>query len=147
MEIPVDCARWENYFDHLNEPTGLHPDLIAIYAARLSGGKMTVPVIRNLLLTALLLPTLGGSAGAETRFPRNTTKLRAQLQSEMGSGRLTSGGIDQGYLARIVALDQNGPGVNAVIEPESDALVMARNADALRRRGVDWDRCMEYQSC
>jgi hypothetical protein len=31
--IPVDCARSGDYFDHLDEPTGLHPDLIAIYAA------------------------------------------------------------------------------------------------------------------
>jgi amidase len=33
-------------------------------------------------------------------------------------------------------LDQNGPGVNAIIELNPDALVMARNADALRRQGI-----------
>src|SRR5262249_55110 len=40
------------------------------------------------------------------------------------------------YLTRIGALDQKGPGVNSVIELNPDALVMARNADALRRHGI-----------
>src|SRR5437870_914324 len=54
----------------------------------------------------------------------------------MASGGLTSEELTREYIARIVALDQNGPGVNAVIELNPDALVMARNADALRKRGV-----------
>jgi amidase len=54
----------------------------------------------------------------------------------MASGRLTSEELTREYIARIIALDQNGPGVNSVIELNPDALVMARNADALRRRGV-----------
>ncbi len=99
---------------------------------------MTVPVIRNLLLTALLLPTLGAAqSAAQNAVPTQHNEATvAQLQSEMASGRLTSAELTKEYLARIVALDQNGPGVNAVIELNPDALVMARNADALRRRGV-----------
>jgi hypothetical protein len=31
--IPVDCARSGDYFGDLDEPTGLHLDLIGIYAA------------------------------------------------------------------------------------------------------------------
>ncbi len=54
----------------------------------------------------------------------------------MASGALTSERLTQEYITRILALDQNGPGVNAVIELNPDALVMARNADALRRRGI-----------
>src|SRR5256886_3643166 len=99
---------------------------------------MTAPVIRNLLLTALLLPTLGAAqSAAQNAVPTQHNEATvAQLQSEMASGRLTSEELTKEYLARIVALDQNGPGVNAVIELNPDALVMAHNADALRRRGV-----------
>src|SRR5262249_38603441 len=39
-------------------------------------------------------------------------------------------------IARIKGLDQSGPGVNAVIELNPDALRLARQADMLRRRGV-----------
>jgi amidase len=53
----------------------------------------------------------------------------------MGSGRLTSEELTKYYIARIAALDQNGPGVNAVIQLNPDALAIARQMDALRRRG------------
>src|SRR3989454_11735214 len=74
------------------------------------------------------------------RPPRSTlfpyTTLFRSLQAQMASGMLTSEQLTSEYIARIIALDQNGPGVNAVIELNPDALVMARNADALRKRGV-----------
>jgi len=60
----------------------------------------------------------------------------AQLQTEMAAGRLSSEELTKEYIARIVALDQGGPGVNSVIELNPDALALARNADALRRRGT-----------
>jgi amidase len=60
----------------------------------------------------------------------------ARLQREMASGRLTSVALTQEYIARIRALDQSGPGVNAVIQINPDALDMARLADKLRRLGV-----------
>ena len=59
----------------------------------------------------------------------------AQLQAEMASGKLTSEQLTREYLARIAALDQSGPGVNAVIELNPDALAMAKNADKLRKQG------------
>ena len=59
----------------------------------------------------------------------------AELQAEMTSGQLTSVQLTKEYIARIVALDQDGPGVNAVIELNPDALAMAREADELRRAG------------
>ena len=40
------------------------------------------------------------------------------------------------YLDRIFALDQNGPGVNSVIELNPDAIELAERADAMRRRGA-----------
>jgi amidase len=93
---------------------------------------MTAPVIRNLVLAVLLLPTSAAAQNVPTQHNEATV---AQLQAEMASGMLTSEKLTQEYITRILALDQNGPGVNAIIELNPDALVMARNADALRRQG------------
>ncbi|MEY2485900.1 MAG: amidase [Verrucomicrobiota bacterium] len=60
----------------------------------------------------------------------------AQLQAEMASGKLTSRSLTEEYMARIIALDQNGPGVNSIIELNPDALAMADNADRLRKQGA-----------
>src|SRR6202045_1955002 len=59
----------------------------------------------------------------------------AQLQAEMASGKLTSKDLTREYIARILALDQGGPGVNAIIELNPDALAMAKRADKLRKQG------------
>lgn len=58
----------------------------------------------------------------------------AELQHAMDGGQLTSERLTQYYLKRIFALDQNR--VNAVMELNPDALALARNADAMRRRGA-----------
>ena len=99
---------------------------------------MTAPVIRNLLLATLLLPTSAAAqTAAQSPVPTQHNEATvAQLQAEMASGMLTSEHLTQEYITRILALDQSGPGVNAVIELNPDALAMARNADALRRRGI-----------
>ncbi len=99
---------------------------------------MNTPVMRILLLAALLAPaSASGQSGTQNAIPTQHNEATvAELQAEMASGMLTSEALTMEYIARIVALDQNGPGVNAVIELNPDALVMARNADALRRRGV-----------
>src|SRR4029077_16236938 len=60
----------------------------------------------------------------------------AQLQAEMASGRLTSEELTKEYIERILALDQNGPGVNSVIQLNTDALALAHHADELRRHGI-----------
>ncbi len=99
---------------------------------------MIAPVIRNLLLATLLLPTSAAAqSAAQSAVPTQHNEATvAQLQAEMASGMLTSEHLTQEYITRILALDQSGPGVNAIIELNPDALVMARNADALRRRGM-----------
>src|SRR5689334_17592227 len=73
------------------------------------------------------------SHDAPTQFNEFTV---AQLQQAMSDGRLTSERLTRFYLDRIFALDQNGPGVNSVIELNPDAIELAENADAMRRRGA-----------
>jgi len=53
----------------------------------------------------------------------------------MASGKLSSVKLTKEYIARIQALDQSGPNVNAVIELNPDALAMAKHADDLRKHG------------
>ena len=97
-------------------------------------------MIRNVLLAATILVSAAARAdggqdrddGPPTRFNEATV---AQLQSMMASGKLSSVELTKYYIARIVALDENGPAVNAIIELNPDALAMARNADKLREQG------------
>src|SRR5438552_4108910 len=97
--------------------------------------NMTFLSARSLFLAALLVST--SAAQNPNAVPdRHNEATVAQLQAEMASHQLTSEELTKEYLARIIALDQNGPGVNAVIEINPDALVMARHADELRRRGM-----------
>jgi amidase len=76
----------------------------------------------------------GRSAGPSAPSDLNEATI-ARLQAAMASGHLTSVELTEFYLKRILALDQNGPGLNAVIELNPDALGIARGADLLRRRG------------
>ena len=56
-----------------------------------------------------------------------------RLQQAMQSGQYTARSITEQYLARIDALDQRGPTVNAVIELNPDALAIADALDAERK--------------
>jgi amidase len=103
---------------------------------------MIVPAIRSVVLAALLALPLAAANNATRHNASQDVPTQhneatvAQLQAEMASGQLTSVELTKEYIKRIVALDQNGPGVNSVIELNPDALEMARNADFLRKRGI-----------
>jgi len=97
---------------------------------------MTTHPICTLVVAALLVPTLAAAQDEHAVPTRHNEATVAQLQAEMASGRLSSEELTREYLTRIFALDQDGPGVNSVIELNPDALAMARKADALRRSGV-----------
>lgn len=100
---------------------------------------MKTYVVRTLFLACLLVsPLLAQNTGSNNgNVPTQHNEATvAQLQAAMASGALTSEQLTTEYIQRIIALDQNGPGVNAIIELNPDALAMARNADALRRKGV-----------
>ena len=72
------------------------------------------------------------SQGAPTQFNEATV---AELQHQMSMGTLTSENLTRYYINRIMKLDQKG-GVNSVIELNPDALAIARETDAMRRRGA-----------
>jgi amidase len=71
-------------------------------------------------------------AAAPSQFNEATV---ADLQAKMKAGTLTSEQLTKYYLRRIFDLDQNGPGVNSVIELNPDALRIAEQMDDLRMHG------------
>jgi amidase len=94
-------------------------------------------VMRILFVVLFLFAPLAANADAYSNHGsfRIEDATVAQLRAAMASGRLTSEALTRAYIARILAFDQDGPGVNSVMELNPDALDMARRADALRRRG------------
>ena len=95
---------------------------------------MIVPTLRTLLLAALLaLPLMAADNGVRNESPevpkQHNEWTVAQLESAMAAGTLTSEQLTREYIARIIAIDQNGPGVNSVIELNPDAMDAARHAD------------------
>jgi amidase len=84
------------------------------------------------VIAALLSSALQARAGAPTNLNEKTV---AQLQAMMASGQLSSAALTQYYIDRILALDQNGPGVNAVIELNPDAISIAKALDLERAHG------------
>ena len=95
--------------------------------------RMFAVVAAALLLAATAVTqTAAGSTGAPTNFDEFTV---AQLESLMSSGQLSSVTLTNFYIKRIIALDQEGPGVNSVIELNPDALTMAQAADTARAHG------------
>ncbi len=59
----------------------------------------------------------------------------AEMTAAMAAGTLTSSHLVDVYLERIAALDQSGPGVNAVLEVNPRARQIAADRDAARRAG------------
>ena len=84
------------------------------------------------LAASALGSAAAGTGTAPTQFNEFTIQ---QFQSLMASGQLSSVGLTNYYLKRIQALDREGPGVNAVIELNPDAISMAQAADKARAAG------------
>jgi amidase len=62
-------------------------------------------------------------------------KSIAELQADLTSGAVTSEQLVEAYLARIEAVDRNGPALNSIIALNPDALEQARALDAERAAG------------
>jgi amidase len=56
----------------------------------------------------------------------------AELQAGMASGRYTSRGVVEQYLARIAAMDRTGPNLHSILETNPDALTIAEKLDRER---------------
>lgn len=92
-------------------------------------------VIRIFVAALFLFAPLAASAQSNHSSFRIEDATVAQLQAAMAAGRLSSESLTRYYLRRILDFDQDGPGVNSVMELNPDALDMARRADVLRRQG------------
>ena len=84
------------------------------------------------LAGALSAPAQAQTSGAPSQFNEATV---GQLQAAMAAGQTNSVELTNFYINRILALDQRGPGLNSVIELNPDALTIAQQADAMRKRG------------
>jgi amidase len=96
---------------------------------------MKSAVSRTILTTLLTLSPFAAFADQAVPTAHNEATI-AQLQAEMASGKLTSEKLTQEYIDRILALDQNGPGLNSVITINPDALNIAKQMDRLRKQGT-----------
>jgi amidase len=101
--------------------------------------------LRNTSAAGLTLSSIFGatnSAYAENKpgtAPPDNFELNEatidMLQQGMQSGKYTSRSITDMYLKRIAAIDRSGPKLNAVIEINPDALLIADAMDAERKAG------------
>jgi amidase len=100
--------------------------------------------LRNTSLTGLSITTLGTTAlttgnlkqssAFDDSFSLNEVTID-QLQKKMEKQELTSMAITNMYLKRIKEIDKKGPELNAVIEINPDALLIAQNMDFERIAG------------
>lgn len=95
--------------------------------------------LRNSSVAGLVLSSAGVSAGnaPAPSFTADDFDLLEitidELQQKMQNGEYTSRSITEMYLNRISSIDKNGPGINAVIEINPDALAIADKMDAERK--------------
>ena len=59
----------------------------------------------------------------------------SELQDKMTRGEISAEQITQLYLDRIEKIDKNGPAINAIIEINPDAISIAKEMDAERKKG------------
>lgn len=89
-------------------------------------------------LATTALATLGtrvaqGTPPSASAFALEEATLD-QLQVEMAEGRLSARELTSKYLARIGALDSKGPALHSVLEVNPDALALAEELDAERKK-------------
>ncbi len=88
----------------------------------------------SLLLVAAIAVLAPLRAVEPTPFPFAEATIE-DLQARMAAGKLTARELTAAYLARIAAVDRDGPRLNAVIELNPDALAIAEKLDAERKAG------------
>jgi Asp-tRNA(Asn)/Glu-tRNA(Gln) amidotransferase A subunit family amidase len=90
---------------------------------------------RRALVAAVVAVGAGsGAARAAADAPPDLEATSAtQLEAMMASGQITSYQLTRDYLARIAAVNQRGPAIDAVRSLDPDALAQARRSDLIRR--------------
>src|SRR6185369_7092113 len=105
------------------------------------------PFTRRDLLKAGALASALGTAGSLRPFVASAAEAPsaragafeleelsiAELQAGLTSGRWTARSLAEAYLARIAALDRQGPALHAVLETNPEALAIADALDAERK--------------
>jgi len=94
------------------------------------GSALSLSGVARLVLAAP--PRPAGKAAATPAFEFEEVTLD-ELQRRMDAGSLTSRRLTAAYLARIAALNEQGPALHHVIETNPDALAIAEALDAERR--------------
>src|SRR5262245_35883982 len=87
--------------------------------------------------TVALLVLLGCSAAsgqAPGPFPVEETTI-ARIQEAITAGRLTCRSLVEQYLRRMEAYDKNGPGLNAIVVTNPQALAQADDLDRRFKQG------------
>ncbi len=88
---------------------------------------------------ALSLVRCGGDEPGPTTPPATTFELEevslSELRDGMASGKWTAKQITEQYLARIEAINTQGPALRAVLETNPDAIAIAEALDEERRQG------------
>lgn len=97
---------------------------------------MRMRVLIAAAVISLAASAMGSATAGTNPAPTNFNEFTiTQFQSLMSSHQLTSVQLTNYYLKRIQALDKEGPGVNAIIELNPDALTEAQTADHERAAG------------
>lgn len=110
----------------------------AFVTRSLAAGAALLGAARPASAMAPVGTVVGRPAGS--RAPDVTDPLFERSVAELGElmqrGELTSRVLAERYLARIEAMDKRGPGVNALIERNADAIAIAERCDAERQAGT-----------
>lgn len=105
---------------------------LAVPAACAEPAKSDVLTVRQAGDTSLSnIPVAAGVPANDELFELTVADARGRMEK----GALTSHALTQRYLSRIDAMDKKGPGVNAIIELNPDALAIADAMDAERKAG------------
>jgi amidase len=98
--------------------------------ALIAGVALALPSVERPLANTPAATLVGGQ-GNDELFELTI----ADARSRMEKGSLTSHALTQRYLSRIDAMDKRGPGINAIIELNPDAVAIADAMDAERMAG------------
>lgn len=91
-------------------------------------------VLSTLSLSAVAAPMLTKENDFAADFEVSEVDIK-ELQKRMQSGQISALSLTKLYLKRIAEIDKAGPKINAVIELNPDALTIAMQMDAERKRG------------